>query len=482
MRLTKMRQMKRLSCRAMALLVAAFCVATSHAALPRPVIRAFLDQHIPLAAVSAYVQEIGAVQPLYSQQPSKPMNPASTMKLVTTFAGLELLGPDYRWKTEAYVDAPIVNGVLNGNLILKGYGDPKITNEQFQDLVARLRAAGLKTIRGDLVLDRSFFAPDPYDPGAFDAKPLRPYNVGPDALLVSFKSVRLVLAPNSAGTAVDVRMDPALASVAVHGAPALVDGDCGDWQQSLQADFANRPDGADITFDGRYPLACGEREWYVAVLDHPHFVLGIFERYWADAGGSFSGKLLEGSVPRRAQLIATLQSAPLYDMVRDINKNSINVMARQLFLTLATSGHAPPATTAIATDTVTRWLGQRRLKFPELVLANGSGLSRQERISAHSMARLLLAADASKVHSEFMSSLAVAATDGTVRSRFLRDSVADQAFLKTGSLDGVRAIAGYVVTAAGRRFVVVCFVNHPNAANAQVALDLLVEWVYSHAL
>jgi len=186
-------------------LVASLVATGAHAALPRAVARAFLDEGIPLTAVSAYVQETGDVRPLVSHQPVKPMNPASTMKLVTTFAGLELLGPDYRWKTEAYADGRIADGVLDGNLVLKGYGDPKITIEQFQAFIATLRATGLTAIRGDLVLDRSYFAPAAHDPAAFDAEPLKPYNVGPDALLVNFKSVRFVFGPNAAGNAVEVR-------------------------------------------------------------------------------------------------------------------------------------------------------------------------------------------------------------------------------------------------------------------------------------
>jgi D-alanyl-D-alanine carboxypeptidase/D-alanyl-D-alanine-endopeptidase (penicillin-binding protein 4) len=165
--------------------------------------------------------------------------------------------------------------------------------------------------------------------------------------------------------------------------------------------------------------------------------------------------------------------------VRDINKLSNNVMARQLFLTLATTAHAPPATTAHAAEAVRHWLAKRKLGFRELVMENGSGLSRRERIAAQSMARLLLAADASKVRGDFVSSLAVAATDGTVRKRFTDDDVADQALLKTGSLEGVRALAGYVFGPGGRRNVVVCFVNHRNAGRAQPGLDRLVEWVYA---
>ena len=410
------------------------------------------------------------------------MNPASTMKLVTTFAALELLGADYRWKTEAYADGPLTGATLDGNLVLKGYGDPKITIEQFQVLIAALRATGLTTIRGDLVLDRSYFAPAPHDPAAFDAEPLKPYNVGPDALLVNFKSVRFVFAPNATSNTVDVRAEPPLASVTLHGAPQLTTGECADWRSGLGATFVNCGDAAVANFDGRYPAACGEREWYVALLDHPHYVLAMFTRYWKDAGGSFAGGVRDGRAPPAAKPIATLQSPPLYDAVRDINKLSNNVMARQLFLTLATSAYPPPATTKKAAETVRRWLTRQKLRFPELVLDNGSGLSRRERIAARSLAQLLLVADASRLRTDFVSSLAVAATDGTVRKRFADEDVADWALLKTGSLDGVRALAGYVYGADGRRYVVVCLVNHPNAARAQPALDMLVERIYAGTL
>jgi len=458
------------------------CLTTGMAAagLPQPVARAFIDQHIPLSAVTAFVQELGVVQPVFTQDPSKPMNPASTMKLLTTFAGLELLGPDYRWRTEAYTEGNIVDGVLDGNLVLKGYGDPKVTLEQFQELVTRLRATGLKTIRGDLVLDRTFFAPGAHDPAAFDGEPLKPYNVGPDALLVSFKSVRFVFTPSATGDAVNIRAEPALPNLTIRGSPRVSAGDCGDWRALLLATFSSRADAAVATFGGRYPASCGERDWYVALLDHPHFVRDTFAQLWASAGGNFTGQVRDGKLRPGARPLVTLESPPLYDVVRDINKLSNNVMARQLFLTLATTAYPPPATTAHATDAVKRWLVGHKLTFPELVLDNGSGLSRRERIAANSLGRLLLAAYASNVRADYVSSLAVAATDGTVRKRFENDAVAEQAFLKTGSLEGVRAIAGYVFAPNGRNYVVVCFVNHPNAARAQQPLDVLVEWVYAN--
>jgi D-alanyl-D-alanine carboxypeptidase/D-alanyl-D-alanine-endopeptidase (penicillin-binding protein 4) len=409
------------------------------------------------------------------------MSAASVMKLVTTFAALELLGRDYRWKTEAYLDGPLADGALRGNLVLKGYGDPKITVEQWQAFMATLRAQGLAAVDGDLVLDRSHFAPGTHDPSEFDREPLKPYNVGPDALLVNFKAVKLSFAPTATGDATLVTALPSLGNVAVGPPPPLATGDCGDWRSTVGASFVDRGATAAASFGGRYPASCGERDWWLSLLDHPHYVYGMFDTYFRDAGGRFSGQLRSGVAPRGAAPFATLQSPPLYDIVRDVNKLSNNVMARQLFLTLATVDAAAPATPARAADAVQRWLKKRNLRMPGLVIENGSGLSRQERVSAGGLARRLIAADARAVRDEFASSLAVAATDGTVERRFRNGSVAGQALLKTGTLDGVRALAGYVIDADGRRWAITAIINHPNAARGQPALDFLVQWVYRNA-
>ena len=456
-------------------------VCAAHAELPRPVGRAFLDAGVPLHSVALVVQEVGAARPLFAHDPTRPMNPASVMKLVTTFAALELLGRDYRWKTEAYLGGPLDGGVLRGDLIIKGYGDPKITIEQWQLFMAMLRAKGLDRVAGDLALDRTWFRPAKHDPAEFDKEPLKPYNVGPDALLVSFNSVRFVFASNAAGDAVEIRAEPALAEVTVGAPPRIGSGDCGDWRGTVGARFVNRGATASVAFAGSFAASCGEREWYVALLDHPHFAFGMFSTYFREAGGLFNGGLRDVYAPSGVPPFATLESPPLYDIVRDVNKLSNNVMARQIFLTLATTRHPPPATPALAADVVQRFLRERRIPIPGLVMENGSGLSRNERVTAGGLAQLLAAADRSGAREEFASSLAVAATDGTVQKRFQNGTVAGQALLKTGTLEGVKALAGYVIDAQGRRWIVVAMINHPRAQRGQAALDALVEWVYRSA-
>jgi D-alanyl-D-alanine carboxypeptidase/D-alanyl-D-alanine-endopeptidase (penicillin-binding protein 4) len=279
---------------------------------------------------------------------------------------------------------------------------------------------------------------------------------------------------------VKVVAEPALADVAVGPPPPLGATDCGDWRSAVGATFVNDATRAQVSFGGRYPVDCGEREWWVALLDHPHYVHGIFTTLFRDAGGTFAGGVREGRAPRGSAPFATLESPPLYDIVRDVNKLSNNVMAQQIFLTLATTSAPPPATPAKASAAVKRWLRGHGIAIPGLVIENGSGLSRKERISARGLARLLLAADRSPVRDEFASSLAVAATDGTLVRRFQNGTVAGQALLKTGTLEGVRALAGYVIDAQGRRFAVAAIVNHASAARAAPALDHLVQWVYEN--
>ncbi|MBL8488981.1 MAG: D-alanyl-D-alanine carboxypeptidase, partial [Rhodocyclaceae bacterium] len=170
----------------------------------------------------------------------------------------------------------------------------------------------------------------------------------------------------------------------------------------------------------------------------------------------------------------------LADVVRDINKFSNNVMARQLFLTLGANGGGP-ATADRAEAAIKAWLEAKNLRMPELVLENGSGLSRRERMSADSLARLLAAAWKSPVMPEFISSLPLTAVDGTMQRRLKTNAVAGQAHIKTGTLEGVKTMAGYVLDRAGRRQIVVLLVNHPNAAAAQPAQDALLQWVYERS-
>ena len=446
--------------------------------LPASVEQALKRAQIPLSGVAAYVQGVDSTKPLVAHNAAQAMNPASTIKLLTTYAALELLGPAYTWKTEAYAGGSLQGDVLQGDLILKGYGDPKLTLEKFWLLLRRLRALGLREIRGDLVLDRSYFEAAEYDPAKFDAEPLRAYNVGPDALLLNFKAVRFQFVPEADREFVTVIAEPKPAGLEFAASVRATDGACGDWRAGIKADFQTNGGSAKASFTGSMPAACGERYWNASLLAQPNYVYGVFRQLWEELGGTLAGGWKDGAVPADARLLATGESASNAELARDINKFSNNVMARQLFLTLGAKVLKLPGRNDRSAQVVRSWLAEKKLDFPELVLENGSGLSRQERISAEHMGRLLLEAWRSAVMPELMSSLPLVAYDGTMRRRLRFESIAGQAHIKTGSLSDARTLAGYVLDQRGQRRVVVLFINHANAAAGQPAQDALLQWVY----
>jgi D-alanyl-D-alanine carboxypeptidase/D-alanyl-D-alanine-endopeptidase (penicillin-binding protein 4) len=476
-----------------ALLAALFVSFNSQAASLPAAVKATLRQAgIPLSGVGIEVCEVGARSPLIRLNAQQPMNPASTMKLLTTYAGLELLGPAYTWKTEAYLDGKLENGVLQGDLILKGYGDPKFTVEQFWLWLSELRARGLREIHGDLVLDRSFFELPPHDPAAFDNDPVRAYNVGPDALLLNFNTLRLRYLPN--GNGMKVISEPPLAGVTLDNqlAPYPSQRGCDNWDDTIRV----QPNGDSVILQGGYPGECGEREQNLSVMPHTRYVEAVFRALWMELGGTLQGKSRDATVSGSAQLFSTHHSEPLSTVIRDINKFSNNVMARQLFLTLGAPAQTPSplagaaqpvlsqpkegvcyASITRSTQAMQAWLAQKDMNFPELVLENGAGLSRSERISAQHMAQLLQSAADSPLNAELAASLPILGVDGSVKKRLRESPSAGHAHLKTGTLEGVKTVAGYVKSQRGKEWIVVFFINHPNAKLGQDAQDALVEWV-----
>ena len=452
-------------------------IASGAAELPSAVMDGLRAVGIPTAAVAAVVQEVGAASPSLALHADASMNPASVMKLVTTYSALELLGPAYRWKTEVYLDGLRREDAVDGNLVLRGYGDPKLNYESFWMLLRGLRGRGLRDIRGDVLLDRSFFAPAPN--GRIDDESFRPYNVMPDALLVNFKSLRFGFLPDPQRGAVRVYAEPALPGLELVNSLKVTAGACPEgraFRDLLQAQFQSSPPRA--SFTGSYPAACGERDLNVALHTPEDYVAGMLRQLWTEMGGTWSGKVREAPVPPGAQLVYVHDSEPLAETVRDINKFSNNVMARQLFLTLGAELFGAPAQGENAARAIHQWLTFKKIHAPELVLENGSGLSRIERISATHLAAVLQAAWRSPVMPEFVSSLPVVAADGTMKKRLRGERVAGSAHIKTGLLSDARAMAGYVLARNGRRYVVVMIVNHAKAPESDAAMDALLAWVF----
>jgi len=436
---------------------------------------------LPVEAVAVLIQEAAAERPVVAVNAERPMNPASVMKLVTTYAGLEMLGPAHTWKTDAFALGPIRDGVLEGDLVLRGGGDPKLTLENFWLLLRAIQSRGVREIRGDLVLDRGFYAIEPGDPGRFDNEPLQIYNTLPDALLINYKALKLIFVPDADGRRLAIIAEPTMPEIQITNNVVLDNAPCGDWRARMRAEIRADDNTARLAFAGNYSRHCGEQVRFFNVLSPTVYAGGLFRQMWAELGGRFTGNVRDGFAPGNARPIASQESPSLSDVVRDINKFSNNVMARQLYLTLGAAAFGGGATLEKSDRALREWLARKRLAMPDLVVENGSGLSRIERVSARGLGAMLAAAWRSPVMPEFLASMPIVGVDGTLRRRGKPLSYAGQAHIKGGTISAVRTMAGYVLDATGRRWIVVCLINHPKVhnANAHTVFDALMQFVYT---
>lgn len=425
-------------------------------------------------SVSVVVMDASGTQrPLLDVRSDVQRNPASVMKLVTTFAALELLGPAYTWDTSVSTDGSIAKGALNGNLYIQGSGDPKLVMERLWLMQRRLQDRGVKVIVGDVVLDRSAFQLPPIDPAYFDNEPFRPYNAVPDALLVNYKSMTMSFMPDAAAGVARIAYEPAIANMNLPATVPLVNtkGGCGNWRAALKANFAV---AGQIQFAGGYPAACEENSWSVAPAAPESFAPRVFEGMWREAGGKITGQVRFGTAPQGAAPLMRFDSPSLTEVVRDINKYSNNVMAQQVFLTLGKQ-RAGVGTFEGGRQAVAQWWSERMGGMSQPTVDNGAGLSRDARVTAGGLAKMLSVAWTSNVMPELMASMPIVGVDGTMKKS--KSSAVGGAHLKTGTLRDASAIAGYVNGANGRRWVVVALANSDNAPAARPAWDALIDWV-----
>lgn len=444
-----------------------------HAAeLPAPVAEALLASGIPASHVGVLVQTLDASEPELAFGVERSFNPASVMKLLTTLAALDSLGPAHVWKTRVHAAGEIRDGVLYGDLVFEGGGDPSLTLERFWSLLREVRAQGIVRIRGDVIIDQSHYAIEASDPGQFDNAPLRPYNAPPAALLVSHNALNLRLNPEPEGIRAWLDAGPA-GEVELAITPDT--GACNGFRDQLSV----HEDAGRLRLQGRYPVACGSQTVWLNLLAPDRTVASAFTALWAELGGQVDGAVRPGSPVESARLLLEFESPPLAQIARDVNTYSNNVMAKMLYLNLGAARFGAPANWDKAERALRAWLKENGLAFPELVLENGAGLSRIERISATSLARLLQWATRRPAYFSFAASLPVLGVNGTTRSRLIGSPAAGRAWLKTGTLKNARNLAGYVLDEAGQRKVLVLLVNHLRADAAGPVQDALIQWAIS---
>lgn len=457
-------------------------LAAAAAELPAPMREQLRAAQIPEDAVGVLVQRVSNGATLISHRADASMQPASTLKLVTSIVALDKLGPAYRGRTELRASGEVAGAVLKGDVVLRGLADVDFDWQTLQRLLLRLRLRGVREIRGDLVLDFTMFRPARGDVGKapFDESPEFRYNVIPDSLSLNTYLMQIELASDERGAR--VAMVPPLERVSVVSDLKLVERACENWEDGwIHPEYREHVNGAiQIRLQGEFPRHCAAST-AINVLDRIVFADRLFRAAWRRLGGTFSGGTRAGETPPGATLIAEHRSRPLAEVTRDINKRSDNPTTRVVFLTLGALGDCKGcASTAEQADREVRaWFARHGIGSEGLVLENGSGLSRTERIRPAQLAAALRAASAGPWAPEFLASLPIAAVDGAMTQRLRESPAAGRARIKTGTLRDVSAIAGYVHGASGESYVVVAMINHDLATQrtARPILDSLVDWV-----
>lgn len=420
---------------------------------------------IPSEEIAVYVQDINSGKVLESHRADASVNPASTMKLVTAFTALKVLGQDYRWKTELKTDGEIIGYTLNGDIYWVGSGNPSFDQDELIALQQQLRDKGIRKITGKLVLDRSLWG-SVKNPPEFAADAGQTFMTAPDPNMLAYKVVWFKPELGADGK-LEIAANPPLPDIQTDNKAVLNDKDasCKSLKNHLNVIYK----GGVLHFTGKLPSSCIGEEMFANLFSAQEFAQKSFINQWRKAGGEISDGFKIQAAPQQAQTVAQTAAKPLDAMLNEMNKHSNNLIARSVFLKL---GHDKSAETAAleAANIVRRELAESGVNVQPLVLENGAGLSRNERVSVKMMADMLGKAYFSPFKQAFIDSLPIAGTDGTLKHRLAQ--AGSNLRLKTGTLNNVRALAGYWL--GDKPKIVVVIINSPKSGEYLKDLDKLI--------
>ena len=460
--------------------------------------------------------------PLINHQPNIERTPASTMKLIPSFIALDTLGPDFVWLTRVYHTGIIMGDHLYGDLVIQGSGDPKMTHERLQQLLYHVQKSGIRHIDGNIIVDTAIFEQVSKDPAAFDNAPLRPYNASPDGFLVNFSSIGIKSEPLDNGQA-QLTYKPQLANYQLPSVVNTRTAACSQANYSLNPQWQK----TQLLLNADLPSSCGEHVFYIAYPDAKDFAARVLAEKWQALGNTLSGQVISQEHPystlnnaHKAGSLAAFPMSPLpivsypsltlAQQIYDINHFSNNVMAEQVALSIgayhqnsdASITQTTPVTVSGATSlyefgsphhtnypttlqTINQWW-QTHLKTPPPYLTNGSGLCRDCTVSAANLSELLNYAYNHPSFGAYVDSLGVAGVSGTIAThgeRLPESAAIGRAWIKTGTLNNVTSMAGYVKGQSGQDYTVVGLINTDQALNiyaARTVLDAMLDWTAQH--
>jgi D-alanyl-D-alanine carboxypeptidase/D-alanyl-D-alanine-endopeptidase (penicillin-binding protein 4) len=463
-----------------ACLLAVSGIAAGDSGLPIDISRSLRLHELSSEDLSLYLRAVDEPQPRIALNIGVARSPASTIKLLTTAATLDRLGPDYRWKTQALLGGPLAAGRLTGDLIIQGGGDPSIRTEQLWRFLWELRARGLVHIDGDILIDNAAFDLPPASRADFDGDGDNPYNALPVAFSINGQVTEVTAEIDPGSGDLRTWLAPPIAGMALIDGARVVAAPCTAKHHRLGLQVADGEPAHSVTLSGTFASKCGSDRLARLLLGPVDHAAGAILALWSQLGGTLAGEIREGETPQDATLFHTLESEPLAQVVRDVNKRSDNLMARTLLLTLGMEDQGRPATVEKGREALIDWLDSQGLELPGLVIDNGSGLSRETRISAEGLAQVLGWAYAHPEMAELIASLPIVGVDGTLARRLRRSPVQGQGHIKTGTLRGVTAMAGFVVDATGTRWILVSLINNPRLQHwrGKAVEDAILLWAY----
>ena len=371
---------------------------------------------------SLYITNISKRAKVFSYNEQKSFNPASVMKLVTTYAGLQFLGPQYQWKTEVLYKGNIKNKHLYGDLIIRGHGDPTLAYADLSEIIERVQQQGIQYIHGNIILDESFFG-ELQNQDLIDDKKYRAYNVNPKSFVVNENTINFNFSISN--EKINIQTFPEIQTLKVINHLKLSEHGCNEWKDALGYEVNTKSNVTEIIFNGTFDKACDSKDIDLSILSANRLSKELFEKLWKMHGG-----IIEGDFKNTYQKDVNTyklyehQSRPLGLVVRDINKYSQNLIARNLLLTILAENNGVPITENEAGRFVKEFLIKQKFKLDSLEMDNGAGLSRNAKINAEDLTFLLEKAYSGLYMPEFVASLPNMGIDGTLKNRGKKLSVA----------------------------------------------------------
>ena len=400
--------------------------------------RILQDKSLEKIKVSVIFQRTKTGDVLFESSPDQSLHPASNTKLITTAAGLELLGPGYRWKTVLAADK-FSRGHAR-NLYLIGKGDPRFVSESLWKLVSDAKSEhGLKRVDGNLFVDDTYFTQETMAPGFNDKNQDSAYRAASGAMSINFNSVSINIRPaKTVDSPPIVRIRPTRHHFNIKNDARTTNAG----SESLSLSASAYRDKTRLHLRGRIPkshrgLTVRRR------IDNPALYAGdAAKAFLKRAGIRVKGKTKKGKAPNRVKTLSRLTSRPLSLIIQDINKLSNNFMAEQVLRTIGLV-HGQAGDWKNGTKIVKNYL-EKQVKIKGFNYVNGSGLFGKTSFSARQITTLLQRMAHNKsLQPEFFGSLALSRLDGTLKKRF-RDMPQGTIRAKTGTLKGVICLSGYI--------------------------------------